>query len=79
MTPKLGVCQLMSKVSFTKISHRINIKNTSIHPLFINTVSDHRRGMRRDDPRRHTLGGDMILYAGNQGQQQQRAMDLEVI
>ncbi|XP_018799820.1 PREDICTED: coiled-coil domain-containing protein CG32809 isoform X9 [Bactrocera latifrons] len=41
-------------------------------------VSDHRRGMRRDDPRRHTLGGDMILYAGNQGQQQQRAMDLEM-
>ncbi|XP_036338718.1 coiled-coil domain-containing protein CG32809 isoform X12 [Rhagoletis pomonella] len=41
-------------------------------------VSDHRRGMRRDDPRRHTLGGDMIMYAGNQGQQQQRAMDLEM-
>ncbi|XP_029407894.2 coiled-coil domain-containing protein CG32809 isoform X15 [Bactrocera dorsalis] len=41
-------------------------------------VSDHRRGMRRDDPRRHTLGGDMILYAGNQGPQQQRAMDLEM-
>ncbi|XP_054088475.1 coiled-coil domain-containing protein CG32809 isoform X2 [Zeugodacus cucurbitae] len=41
-------------------------------------VNDHRRGMRRDDPRRHTLGGDMILYAGNQGQQQQRAMDLEM-
>ncbi|XP_023159005.1 coiled-coil domain-containing protein CG32809 isoform X2 [Ceratitis capitata] len=41
-------------------------------------VSDHRRGMRRDDPRRHTLGGDMIMYAGNQAQQQQRAMDLEM-
>ncbi|XP_053952303.1 coiled-coil domain-containing protein CG32809 isoform X10 [Anastrepha ludens] len=41
-------------------------------------VSDHRRGLRRDDPRRHTLGGDMIMYAGNQGQQQQRAMDLEM-
>ncbi|XP_054727258.1 coiled-coil domain-containing protein CG32809 isoform X6 [Anastrepha obliqua] len=41
-------------------------------------ANDHRRGLRRDDPRRHTLGGDMIMYAGNQGQQQQRAMDLEM-
>ncbi|XP_067635398.1 coiled-coil domain-containing protein CG32809 isoform X15 [Eurosta solidaginis] len=56
---------------------------------FVKTVSDHRRGMRRDDPRRHTLGGDMIMYAGNQGQQQMqhqqqqqqqhhRTMDLEM-
>jgi len=41
--------------------------------------------MRRDDPRRHTLGGDMLVYGGSQhphahqmAPQQQRAMDLEV-
>lgn len=41
---------------------------------------DRRRGGRpREDPRRHTLGGDMLGYA-HQGQMpmQQRAMDLEV-
>lgn len=32
---------------------------------------DRRRGMRREDPRRHTLGGDMLLYATNQHQHQQ--------
>lgn len=41
--------------------------------------------MRRDDPRRHTLGGDMLVYGGSQhphahqmAPQQQRAMDLEM-
>lgn len=29
---------------------------------------ERRRGMRREDPRRHTLGGDMLLYAANQHQ-----------
>ncbi|XP_055915685.1 uncharacterized protein LOC129948589 isoform X3 [Eupeodes corollae] len=59
---------------------------------------DRRRNARREDPRRHTLGGDMLQYGGggsvggvplgmgnaggggmgNQGQPQQRAMDLEM-
>lgn len=40
--------------------------------------------MRRDDPRRHTLGGDILVYGNSQHPhahqlvQQQRAMDLEV-
>lgn len=40
--------------------------------------------MRRDDPRRHTLGGDILVYGSSQHPhahqmpQQQRAMDLEV-
>ncbi|XP_052857006.1 coiled-coil domain-containing protein CG32809 isoform X1 [Drosophila gunungcola] len=46
---------------------------------------ERRRAMRRDDPRRHTLGGDMLVYGGSQhphahqmAPQQQRAMDLEM-
>ncbi|XP_037915678.1 uncharacterized protein LOC119654382 isoform X3 [Hermetia illucens] len=38
---------------------------------------DRRRGNRREDPRRHTLGSDMLQYGG-QGQPQQRAVDLEM-
>lgn len=35
--------------------------------------------MRREDPRRHTLGGDMLTYVNQQNQQQTlKAMDLEV-
>lgn len=42
------------------------------------SATDDRRGRggRREDPRRHTLGGDMLHYGG-QGQPQ-RTMDLEV-
>ncbi|XP_043071957.1 coiled-coil domain-containing protein CG32809 isoform X4 [Drosophila grimshawi] len=45
---------------------------------------ERRRAMRRDDPRRHTLGGDILVYGGSQHPhahqmpQQQRAMDLEM-
>ncbi|XP_017872371.1 PREDICTED: coiled-coil domain-containing protein CG32809 isoform X1 [Drosophila arizonae] len=46
---------------------------------------ERRRAMRRDDPRRHTLGGDILVYGSSQhphphqmAQQQQRAMDLEM-
>ncbi|XP_016990984.1 coiled-coil domain-containing protein CG32809 isoform X2 [Drosophila rhopaloa] len=46
---------------------------------------ERRRAMRRDDPRRHTLGGDILVYGGSQhphahqvAPQQQRAMDLEM-
>ncbi|KRK05822.1 coiled-coil domain-containing protein CG32809 isoform X10 [Drosophila yakuba] len=45
---------------------------------------ERRRAMRRDDPRRHTLGGDMLVYgsqhphAHQMAPQQQRAMDLEM-
>ncbi|XP_017134034.1 coiled-coil domain-containing protein CG32809 isoform X4 [Drosophila elegans] len=46
---------------------------------------ERRRAMRRDDPRRHTLGGDILVYGGPQhphahqmAPQQQRAMDLEM-
>lgn len=49
--------------------------------FFLFTVSEDRRrgGRPREDPRRHTLGADMLGYA-HQGQMpmQQRAMDLEV-
>lgn len=36
--------------------------------------------MRREDPRRHTLGGDMLAYTNQQNMQQQsqKALDLEV-
>lgn len=40
---------------------------------------ERRRGMRREDPRRHTLGGDMLAYANQPNQQQPKSMDLEVI
>lgn len=37
-------------------------------------------GRSRDDPRRHTLGGDMLGYAHHQGGLPlQRSMDLEVM
>ncbi|XP_030569489.1 coiled-coil domain-containing protein CG32809 isoform X4 [Drosophila novamexicana] len=45
---------------------------------------ERRRAMRRDDPRRHTLGGDILVYGSSQHPhahqmpQQQRAMDLEM-
>ncbi|XP_062138230.1 coiled-coil domain-containing protein CG32809 isoform X5 [Drosophila sulfurigaster albostrigata] len=45
---------------------------------------ERRRAMRRDDPRRHTLGGDILVYGNSQHPhahqmtQQQRAMDLEM-
>lgn len=42
-------------------------------------LTDRRRNMRREDPRRHTLGGDMLTYVNQQNQmQQQKSMDLEV-
>ncbi|XP_013101067.1 coiled-coil domain-containing protein CG32809 isoform X2 [Stomoxys calcitrans] len=44
-----------------------------------NTEQDRRRNMRREDPRRHTLGGDMLSYVNQQNQQQTlKAMDLEM-
>ncbi|KAI8125555.1 Coiled-coil domain-containing protein [Lucilia cuprina] len=41
---------------------------------------ERRRGMRREDPRRHTLGGDMLAYTNQQNlqQQSQKALDLEM-
>uniref|UniRef100_A0A1A9VCP7 AIP3 domain-containing protein n=2 Tax=Glossina TaxID=44049 RepID=A0A1A9VCP7_GLOAU len=39
---------------------------------------ERRRGMRREDPRRHTLGGDMLAYANQPNQQQPKSMDLEM-
>lgn len=52
--------------------------------MFIEGGDERRRAMRRDDPRRHTLGGDILVYGNSQHPhahqmvQQQRAMDLEV-
>lgn len=46
--------------------------------FLFSVTDDRRRGGRREDPRRHTLGGDMLGYT-HQGQVPlQRAMDLEV-
>lgn len=45
---------------------------------FSSVVDDRRRSSgRREDPRRHTLGTDMMHYA-NQAGNMQRSMDLEV-
>lgn len=47
--------------------------------FFLLPVDDRRRssGRRSEDPRRHTLGTEMMHYA-NQGGNMQRSMDLEV-
>lgn len=48
--------------------------------MFSPKGEERRRGMRREDPRRHTLGGDMLAYTNQQNMQQQsqKALDLEV-
>lgn len=63
-------------------SSLILIIKKHIFLILICLVPDDRRrvqGVRREDPRRHTLGGDMLGY-GHQGQGLpiQRSMDLEV-
>lgn len=54
-----------------------NLKETIF--LLFAVVDDRRRAGagRREDPRRHTLGTDMLGYGQGQGPPQ-RAMDLEV-
>lgn len=46
-------------------------------PFVIAATEDRRRAGRREDPRRHTLGNDMLGYPPGQGPPQ-RTMDLEV-
>lgn len=48
--------------------------------MFVLKGEERRRGMRREDPRRHTLGGDMLAFTNQQNiqQQSQKALDLEV-
>lgn len=77
------VCRPMNKVSYPNANTNSYMTLRTLH-MFIEGGDERRRAMRRDDPRRHTLGGDILVYGNSQHPhahqmvQQQRAMDLEV-
>lgn len=61
-----------------KLPEAVRLTNNKKNYL-IAVVDDRRRSSgRREDPRRHTLGADMMHHYGNQGGSLQRSMDLEV-
>lgn len=76
-------CRPMNKVSYPNANTNSYSTLRTLH-MFIEGGDERRRAMRRDDPRRHTLGGDILVYGNSQHPhahqmvQQQRAMDLEV-
>lgn len=47
-------------------------------PGALTVIDDRRRSRSREDPRRHTLGTEMLHYPNAQQMPMQRSMDLEV-
>lgn len=71
---------LIEFVVFSLLDSITPYLNLLIFKFFLFLVVDdrgRRSSGRREDPRRHTLGGDMLHY-GSQGGNLQRSMDLEV-